>query len=368
MPHNIPIVLEDIAEVGESLDCDFSDEYRQEALQCKVCRDIQACPGSGKTTLLVAKLAILSKKWRWKDRGICVLSHTNVARKEVERKLADHLTAHHLLSYPHFVGTIQVFVDRFLALPFLRNAGVDVATVGNDRFASRVWTLISEYDYLRTYLNRRPYNARKVLPTLRYEGANLELGSAGGGIPFGEHTATFKELLRLKKRISREGIFRYDDMFAFAEAYLSRYLDLSKVVSERFPWVFVDEMQDTSLIQASLLDRLFTTSVVQRLGDINQAIFEEGDEDTDSQTGFPLSNAISLPQSKRFGPAIASWATNLTVVDYQNIEGRPDCRKRNHTIFLFDADSILQVLPSFGELVSETYSGEVWGEFPIKGS
>ena len=43
--------------------------------------DVAACPGSGKTTLLVAKLAILAEKWRYRTRGICVLSHTD--RKSV---------------------------------------------------------------------------------------------------------------------------------------------------------------------------------------------------------------------------------------------------------------------------------------------
>jgi hypothetical protein len=56
MPHRVEITLKDVAEIAEAFDCDFDDEYRRQALQCKVCRDIQSCPGGGKTTLLVAKL------------------------------------------------------------------------------------------------------------------------------------------------------------------------------------------------------------------------------------------------------------------------------------------------------------------------
>ena len=48
---------------------------------------VQACPGSGKTTTLVAKLAILADRIPNDGRGICVLSHTNVAREEIEKKL-----------------------------------------------------------------------------------------------------------------------------------------------------------------------------------------------------------------------------------------------------------------------------------------
>jgi DNA helicase II / ATP-dependent DNA helicase PcrA len=69
--------------------------------------DVEACPGSGKTTLLVAKLAILARRWKPNRKGICVLSHTNVARNEVEEKLGSCAEGSSLLRYPHFVGTIH---------------------------------------------------------------------------------------------------------------------------------------------------------------------------------------------------------------------------------------------------------------------
>jgi hypothetical protein len=75
MTSEIDITDADIAEMEQILSCDFSDGQRREVLRCTASRDIQACPGSGKTTLLVAKLAILAKKWPWRDHGICVLSH-----------------------------------------------------------------------------------------------------------------------------------------------------------------------------------------------------------------------------------------------------------------------------------------------------
>ncbi|WP_220429199.1 UvrD-helicase domain-containing protein [Tenuifilum thalassicum] len=41
---------------------------------------LQACPGSGKTTALLAKIYLLSEKMPFENnRGICVLTHTNVA-------------------------------------------------------------------------------------------------------------------------------------------------------------------------------------------------------------------------------------------------------------------------------------------------
>ena len=74
---------------------------RKEVLKDMTSIDVSACPGSGKTTLLVAKLAILANKWQYRTKGICVLSHTNAARDEIEKRIG-HLAAGHLqISRPH---------------------------------------------------------------------------------------------------------------------------------------------------------------------------------------------------------------------------------------------------------------------------
>lgn len=76
--------------------------------------DLLAVPGSGKTTALMAKLYCLSKKMPFNDgSGILVLAHTNNAVDEIEKKLKKHCP--HLFEYPNFVGTIQSFVNKYLA-------------------------------------------------------------------------------------------------------------------------------------------------------------------------------------------------------------------------------------------------------------
>lgn len=65
------------------------DEPRRNVIKNLESIDVQAFPGSGKTTTLVAKLAILARKWPNSHAGICVLSHTNVAREEIEKRLGN---------------------------------------------------------------------------------------------------------------------------------------------------------------------------------------------------------------------------------------------------------------------------------------
>ena len=87
---------------------------RIEVIKCLDSKEIVASPGSGKTTTLLAKLIILGNRMPFDDgRGLCVLTHTNVAINLIKEKLG--LKAYHLFSYPNFFGTIQSFVDKFLA-------------------------------------------------------------------------------------------------------------------------------------------------------------------------------------------------------------------------------------------------------------
>ncbi len=366
MPHSIVITDQDIHAVAVAMGCQFADTARREALKCTESRDVQACPGSGKTTLVVAKLMVLARHWRWQDKGICVLSHTNVAREEVERRLAQHPVGHRVLGYPHFIGTIQRFVDKYLALPYVRSQGIEVVTVDDERFKKRALQLLARYPNASRYLSHRR-NGDELAGTLRLEGAALTLGcAADGGLPLGEGTRAYRELCVLKRRLCSEGIFRFDDMYAFADAYLHNCPGLVEAIRLRFPWVFIDEMQDTDLRQDGLLGKVFGEGcVLQRFGDVNQAIYGE-DALAQAQSTFPHDNSIELADSMRFGEAIAGFASCLTVVTPQVVCGTEGLPSRCHTVFLFDEQSIEQVLPAFVRLLGQEYAGGVPQDFVAK--
>ncbi|MCA1606556.1 MAG: hypothetical protein LC775_14060, partial [Acidobacteria bacterium] len=50
--------------------------------------------------------------------GMAVLSYTNVAKDELEAKICQRSVASGLLSTPHFVGTIDSFINQYVFLPF----------------------------------------------------------------------------------------------------------------------------------------------------------------------------------------------------------------------------------------------------------
>ena len=91
----------------------FDAERRDFIKNLKTC-DLLAVPGSGKTTAIIAKLYCIAKNMPFEDGcGILVLAHTNTAVEEIEKKLKKHCPQ--LFQYPNYVGTIQSFVNRYVA-------------------------------------------------------------------------------------------------------------------------------------------------------------------------------------------------------------------------------------------------------------
>ncbi len=116
------------------------DEERRAVIKNLESVDVQAFPGSGKTTALIGKLAILAKKWSLYHTGICVLSHTNAARSEIEKRLGQTDVGSKLLNYPHFIGTIHNFINTYVALPWVRSKGYQIKLIDTEYAKKYRWS------------------------------------------------------------------------------------------------------------------------------------------------------------------------------------------------------------------------------------
>lgn len=368
MPPTTEITTADVELVAKELQLRLDDGERIAVLKEVQSCDVQAGPGSGKTTLLSAKLAILAKKWPYRDRGICVLSHTNVARREIEQKLSRSPGLRRLLQYPHFIGTIQTFVDQFLAIPFLRRERVEVTAVDNDRFAARAWVTLGQKFAKAPYAIRQfcrgdDDRARAIVASLRLDGAHMGVTHSMQKVSRfpGPASQTGQALIAVKQALREEGYFRYDDMFAFAEACLFKVPYVAPALRCRFPWVFVDELQDTSAMQDSVIEQVFAADgcVFQRFGDKNQAIFDFDADSDDGQSLFGRRKTLFLNGTHRFGQSIANLVSRLTAVEPQKLVGNPLCPNCEHTVFVFERAAVKRLIPLFGDLVLKTVPQEI---------
>ncbi|MCD0449472.1 UvrD-helicase domain-containing protein [Actinocorallia sp. API 0066] len=329
--------------------------------------DVQAAPGSGKTSLVVLKLLALAGSWAEPSRGICVLSHTNTAKHEITDGLTRLPAGARLLEYPHFIGTIQEFTHTFLALPAIRSKGITVESIDDERCRavmeraldrSPYWTLRSA---LEMSPNRRP---KAVEATYRFDQktSSLQIHEP----PYRETSRSGAQLIKLKEEVSSRGIYRYDDMYAIAAEYLHLHPWAGAALRFRFPYVLIDEMQDTSIMQDELLLQVFSAegNVIQRVGDVNQRIFDAKNR-LSVGSSFPRQGkTINLATSRRFGHAIAEVASRFTVNEPQQTLGSSGAPTGTLAIITFDEASILNVTPRFEKLAAQIVPLDVLREHP----
>lgn len=297
--------------------------------------NIIACPGSGKTTVLLAKLLLLSRRMPFDDgSGICVLTHTNVAIDEIKSKLGSK--ANILFKHPNFFGTIQGFVNKFLALPHYYNS-IKVQNrsikISEDLYKKKIdqesyWCLKNEAKDTFNKVKHIFCNNEKLKYNYRLHANNdnnkislikginkspLEItkpGSKKRQSNYIDYSDTEKELVnqylqKLKFKILKDGVLHYDDLFFLANRYI-KINNPTLITGKRFKCLFVDEMQDTQQHQMDILSVFNDNVVKQYYGDPDQAIFNgiSGEEMAWNyiEDNFPK---LEITDSKRYGTAIS---------------------------------------------------------------
>lgn len=354
MSRQITITDEDVAfaatvllELGESFDDERSKFIRELGSV-----DVQACPGSGKTTCLLAKLLLLGKHLPFEDgSGILVLSHTNAAVDEIRGKILKHCPD--LFNHPNFVGTIQGFVDQFLAIPFYAHKyGHSLCWIDDDVFGERIGRLVClpKYRGLNIWLQNQP-KRDELLSNLRFNSNNELISSCS--LP-NCTTTSYQSLLEIKNRLLADGFLCYEDAYYFAECYLKEFSKIVDLIRKRFRFVFIDEMQDTDIQQMTLIDTLFPvdcpTTVIQRIGDQNQAIYSRRVKSENVWT--PRAGFLTLNGSKRLSESISTTIKNICL-NPQELVGNGTRQNIKPRIIVFDDDSIKDVPKKFGDLIVE---------------
>ena len=336
------------------------DDPRLKVLRSNGSIDVVACPGSGKTTLLVAKLAILAGRWTLPTTGVCVLSHTNVARIEIEKRLGAYPAGRAILSYPHFVGTIHAFVNQFIALPWLRSQGIDVVAIDNEICLQRRWSKLKHKQRKAVERTGRGKELLKIVDARHDLG---EINWAKGRL--GKRKDMYRAFVSACSATTQEGYFCHDDMMIWAAKALDENPEILTVVRRRFPVLFLDEVQDNSEEQSLIIRRVFTegqgASLRQRFGDMNQAIYGRANETSGAHSdSFPdPAITIAVPNSHRFGSQIATLANPLAIDPPGLIglrEHHEDDRGKQAAILLFDAAEPISVLPAFADFLINRFS------------
>lgn len=287
---------------------------------------VQACPGSGKTTTLLAKLIILANKMPLPEgKGICVLTHTNVAIDEIKAKLGTKADV--LFRYPNFFGTIQTFLHKYVTAAALHYFYGSQITYVDDEMSNAVFlkkyyklpireSKLRGLIFKRTTLKEHTINAaeiealggvdmltaanvikkkkrvdkyifqlkgynwsqipRKYRSSIQTKGNSIQnslilsfrvdwnsnkIITDSGSIRVDSPSGT--EYMKIKEEMFREGILSFQDAYDLAFRYIrEKKLDFSRFSDKRFKYLFIDEVQDCDGLQVDLIQKIFDENKV----------------------------------------------------------------------------------------------------------
>ncbi|MDP3393067.1 UvrD-helicase domain-containing protein [Sediminibacterium sp.] len=345
------ITDEDIAFVENHFGFEFN-EGQKKNIRYWDSTDIQACPGSDKTTTLAAKLIILANKIpKSFKQGVCVITHTNVAVAEIKSKLDSY--SNFYFNYPNHFGTIQSVVDKFFTIPAYKNEFKSSPTIDNDSYYDMIERAKSrEIEAAKSYLSRS--KNIEFLGVLSFNKANFDVSDDVNETEpiVGKHTNSYNTLLELKNEILKKGYIKYEEAYSIAFKYLRENPQLKELFSKRFPLVFIDEMQDMETHQSELISYLCdgTSTIVQKIGDINQSIFNYSSSDKQNEWRPKINLDLQLTETTRISENIVQVVKDICIAP-QVMTGWINPTPFNPTIILFDDNSILDVKDKFGELV-----------------
>ena len=348
--------------------------------------DLLAVPGSGKTTALQAKLFCLSKNLPLpNNQGLLILSHTNTAVIEIKNKL--QAVCPKLFEYPNFVGTVQDFVDTFLAIPYYhRKYGHQITRIDKNlydelftsmffkskRRGDVVWNWFVNRGKCPLEFNNKMQNG--VMHSWDYRKQKTFVCVSNPPKSWKENITLnishiIDKLQGLKNILLSRGVLNYDDCYFLAQQNLAKNPLLIDLLRLRFPYVFIDETQDLQLHQIELIDTIFDCEQVclQRVGDVNQAIFHSGNER--KECSWEPRNFLTINNSMRVTSEIAGKVNPFMAnrKQGQNIIGLRYLDKRIPTfLFVYDFEHKDRLKQRFVDLINyyhlpDSYEGQKYG-------
>jgi DNA helicase-2/ATP-dependent DNA helicase PcrA len=305
---------------------------------------IYAGPGSGKTTWLISHLEnVLKRSKRLGKTGrIACITYTNVAAKELISRLQCNKDRFD-------ISTIHSFLYRNIIKPF--SYLIEKDDQGNRLFDTANLNGHEEHrvqmDKLRSWigticeLNRKNYNMYNSssmkpdvvdsLLSLDYAFINDEIELVIRKKSRLRFPHSKGELWIYKSKYWHDGIMHHEDVLYFSYLILCKSPRLRNFISNKYPYIFIDEFQDTTEIQTWIIDKITESSTrVGVVGDLAQSIYEFSGAKKSDLINFKNGkiDEYKLSQNHRSTRKIVDFLNELRSDISQNygsnnIEGKP---------------------------------------------
>lgn len=312
---------------------------------------VRACPGSGKTFTVAAKMAKLLKNWSHKHQGVAVLSFTNVAWQEIEKELKNTFDVNIPIQHPHFLRTIDSFVNNFIFLHYghlILECEDRPVLVGEPAYP---WKM-KNYNYdPYQYFDKTSYDFNgDFSPTVSLDKFHFQWKKTNSD---GSLNRNYSKLIKMKENLLKKGFANQADIDYFSMKLLEKYPNIAETIALRFPFFIIDEAQDTSKIQMHIIDILVENGLenIILVGDPDQAIFEWRDAEPELFNEKAQEwDMILMNENWRSSQNICNFSYKVASLNEQSIAVNNELTNFPHKpeIWEYDKDN-----PNFNEILSK---------------
>ncbi len=252
-----------------------------------------AGPGAGKTYWLInhIKNVLYKSQKLHKTRKIACITYTNTAVETILYRLGtssdrvDVLTIHSFL-YKNIVKPyISIIADEY-------NFNVKELN-GHDDIVLSNYSFLNEWKTRTNQQRIRDDNiVVEAFKNIRWKFVNNEL-QIKTDYPYkvGNYSITNASYLEYKKMTWEKGLLHHDDVLFFSFQILKKKPFLAKVLTSKFPYIFIDEFQDSNPIQVEIFKILGNEeSTIGVIGDLSQSIYKFQGADPSQFKSFNLIN------------------------------------------------------------------------------
>jgi len=280
---------------------------------------ISAGPGAGKTTWLVRHVqnVIKNSDRLDKTKKVACITYTRIGADTVNKKVKVETGTNRL-----DIGTIHSFLYRNVIKPFAfliekDNAGESLFNITElhghtdhipsfSRISSWIKTIGFKYSYLSKQVTdtnglTNLDKSRSILSACDWviNGDDLKY------IPRKNYHRELKfptsKLTEYKQTCWEKGIMHHEDVLYFAHYIFKNYPRTIELVSNKFPYLFLDEFQDTNPLQTWIVKKLTTKgTVIGVIGDPAQSIFEFAGAQRKDFNEFDLPDLVTYKKSDNF--------------------------------------------------------------------
>ena len=252
---------------------------------------VYAGPGAGKTYFLIQNIKdIVEKSQKLKSdrtRKILCITYTNVAVDEIKKRLGQYCdyvivkTIHSFL-YDYVINPYQQQLKLIIDKTF--NVNISKQTIFKPRVEGfGLLTKLKVSDFVGLLVEKYNLFIASELSKKKINDCVLDI-SAINRYPFNEKDIpSFKKIggfsnedvLKIKTALwDEEGVLDFDEILYFSYILLNKFDFITYDIQFRFPYILMDEYQDTNPIQNKILNILCNEKVtIGVVGDIAQSIY-----------------------------------------------------------------------------------------------